>query len=398
MARYFVHLTPDGSPAHFWRPAGNFAGLTFHYNFNLLARAVGDDPTATLPAWADLVAPQEYDFGEGTVKIQPFAYSPQGGNANRPEGLPIGQNLNRFLNDPLLGERLELSLPFYDEEVKLGPAGGGFFRKENDATAFHGGTDFNKRPRATFEVCAAAPGRVLARDGENGQHGGTMVLAHLTPAGKEYRTLYQHLDITTVPRDLTIGVPVRRGQYLGQAIDVSIIHLHFGVAAQGPSTRISGVVIPALWYFIDPWGIYDYYEHDSRSHGSYLPPENLPDIYRSRIVGALHTIHWRSQPLHETLPIVRQTESYAQIEQIQFRGWNTEVKLGIPAREQGQFCLWLKSDPDPFLVPSLQTAGRSSESALTSILQEAFLHSKPVKLEYHYEGQVRHILSAWIKA
>lgn len=396
MARYFVHLPPDGSPALFWRGAGNFAGLFFHYNLNLLARAVGDDPSANLPAWADLVPPQEYDYGDGRVPIQPFAFTPQGGNIHRPESLPIGPNLNRFLNDPLPGERMDLSLPFYDEEIKLGPSGGGYFRKENDDAAFHGGTDFNKRPRAVFDVCAANEGSIMARDPDNGRHGGSLVISHRTPQGREFRTIYQHLDMTTVPPELKSNANVRRGQYLGRIVDVSIIHLHFGLAVQGPSVRVSGVMVPSLWYLIDPWGVYDYYEHDSRSNGNYLPPEGQQDIFNARIAGSAHTIQWRTQPIAETIPIARKTDGYKTIIRLEARARKAENHGGTPPGEHEQFLIWLKDDTDFFIAPLTISSGRVSEPGFVGVLREAFFYGKPVQLEYRFDGELRYIMAAWV--
>jgi murein DD-endopeptidase MepM/ murein hydrolase activator NlpD len=397
MARYFVHLPPDGSPAIFWREIGNFCGLPFHYNLNLLARAVGDDPTSILPAWAELVPPHDYNFGEGTVRIQPLAFTPQGGNVYRPEALPIGPNLRRFLDNPLNGEKMDLSLPFYDEDIKLGPSGGGWFTKENNDAAFHGGTDFNKRPRAVFDVCAAAEGIVTVRASENGKHGGVLVLTHTTPSGKEFRTVYQHVDMTTTPTDLKAGAAVRRGQYLGRTSDVSIIHLHFGVAVQGPSALIHGVNLPSLWYFIDPWGVYDYYEHDNRSNGNYLPPEGQADIFQSRISGSVHTVQWRTQPLAETIPIARNTEGYKKIIRIQSRLRSNENIGGTPPREMEQFQVWLKEDPDSFLILSSQPIPQNTQIESMTLLREAFIHEKPVRLEYRYEGAQRYITAISIE-
>jgi hypothetical protein len=163
MARYFVHLPSDGSSALFWRDAEYFAGEPFQYNLNLLAHAKGDNPARLLPAGGKLVPPQTYDFGAGTVLVQPFAFVRRGGNSRRPTPLPLGPKLKRFLDDPLAGERMDLSLPFYDEEIKLGPSGGGWFRKDAGSHPFHGGTDFDRNPRAIFDVCAAASGRILKR-------------------------------------------------------------------------------------------------------------------------------------------------------------------------------------------------------------------------------------------
>jgi murein DD-endopeptidase MepM/ murein hydrolase activator NlpD len=396
MGRYFAHLPPDGSPAIYWRRVGRFAGLPFHYNFNLLARALGDEPSASLPAWADLVPAQEYDFGEGTVRLQPFAFTPQGGNIHRPEAMPVTPNLNRFLNDPLLGECMDLSLPFYDEDMKLGPSGGGWFTKEVEDIAFHGGIDFNKRPRAVFDVCAAAEGKVAARDTENGKRGGAIVLSHFTPQGKEFRTIYQHIDMTSTHPSLKVGSNVRRGQFLGRTSDVSIIHLHFALAVQAPSLRLSGVQVPALWYFIDPSGVYDYYEHDTRTHSTYLPPESLANTFDTRIAGAAHTVHWQKQPLSETIPIARNTEGYKAIIRIQARLRQSDNFGGTLPNEQEQLLIWLKDEPEAYAVPLAESDRRTAERELATLLREAYFHGKPVQLEYRHDGDAKYVMAASI--
>src|SRR4030095_3642074 len=323
MARYFVHRPPDGSPAVFWRDAGSFVGELFHYNLNLLAHAVGDTPVQ-LPQ-TELVASQDYDFGgPQPVRVQPFAFTLRAAPGGPPTALPIGSGLRRFLDDPLEGERMDLSLPFYDEQIKLGPAGGGWFRKNNDDSAFHGGTDFDTSPRAVFDVCAAADGKVLARAGSKGGAGAPIVLSHFTRSGKEFRTIYQHLDITSSPPEIRKRADVRRGQFLGRTIGKPpadaghVIELHFGVAAQGPRVTLN-VDVPELWYFIDPWGVYDYYEHDDNTNTNYLPPEREPGIFQSLIAGAVHTVQWRTQPLFKTIPIARMTEGYTELVQVQVR-------------------------------------------------------------------------------
>ena len=396
MARYFVHLPPDGSPAIYSRAVGNFSGLPFHYNLNLLARALGDEPSAVLPVWGELVPPSDYNFEGGTVRIQPFACTPQGGNVNRPEALPIGPNLLQFLNDPLSGEAMDLSLPFYDEDIKLGPSGGGWLRKEINDAAFHGGTDFLKRPRAVFDVCAAADGRFVARDSTNGKQGGSLVLSHVTLAGKEFRTIYQHVDVNTIPAALQAGTPVRRGQYLGRTIDVSIIHLHFAVAVQGPAVRLSGMSVPPLWFFIDPWGVYDYYEHDNRSNSNYLPPESQADIFRARVTGAVHTVQWRTQPLVETIPIARNTEGSRTIARIEARAREGENFGGTLPEENQQFRIWLQDDPDPYVLPIAESIDRASVLGLETVLREAFFHGKQVRLEYRHAGDLRYVMAVFV--
>jgi len=194
------------------------------------------------------------------------------------------------------------------------------------------------------------------------------------------------------------GADVRRCQYLGRTIDVSIIHLHFGVAVQSPSIRLSGVRVPSLWFFIDTWGVYDYYEHDNRSNSNYLPPDSQADIFRGRSAGAVHTLQWRTQPLAETIPIARNTEGYKTIVRIQARARNSENLGGTFPDEHEQFLVWLKDDPDFFLVPLAEATTRTSVLELVTLLRAAFFHGKPVSLEYRYADDSQYIMAAWVNS
>jgi hypothetical protein len=415
MARYFVHLPPDGSPPIFWRSLAGFAGELSHINLNLLAHALGDAPVAL--AGSALVDTQHYfEFRRGGVgpivipDLQPFAVTLPDGSV---QGLPIaGTNLERFLNDPLGGERMDLSLPFYDERIKLGTRGGGWFREVNAESAFHGGTDFNTDtdPEAVFEVCAAAEGNVHAMSGD------TIVLTHRTPGGLEFRTVYVHMDLTSVPHIL--GGAVRRGERLGTLTDTdedpqpiidrpitnrfeeglgplgnhTPIHLHFGVAVQvrNGTPDLGGVAIDSFWYFIDPWGVYDFRDNN------YLPRSG--NIFESPIAGAEHTVQWRAQPVSKTIPIARRTDDYSEIVRVQVRARHSASLGGSLPAEHDQFLVWLKGDPGFFLVPLAQAVDQTTELELVNLLREAFFHGKSVRLEYRYEGDQRYIMAAWINA
>jgi hypothetical protein len=407
MARYFVHLPPNGSPAIFWRSsaAEKYAGEQFQVNLNLLAHAVGDDPRSLLRSLReDVIPPLPYDYGAGTVILQPFAATDRvGGDPERPRELSLGPRLRQFLDDPLDGDRMDLSLPFYDEEIKLGPTGGGWLRNQNDESAYHGATDFDTSPRAVFDVCAAADGKVLAKAGANGGAGAPIVLFHSTAGGKEFRTVYQHLDITSLPADIRKDADVRRGQFLGRTIGKPpadaghVIHLHFGVAVKGPELTLNGVNVPALWYFIDPWGVYDHYEHDDSTNANYLPPESRLHVFRSTIAGATHTIQWRTQPLFKTLPVARSTDGYKEIVRVQVRARRGENFRGTLPDEHEQFVVWLRGDKDFFLVPLSQAKDRGAEFEMIALLREAFLRGKRVRLEYRYEGDLRYIMATWVQ-
>jgi Peptidase family M23 len=306
MSRYFVHLPPSGCPAFFWRRLSRFAGELIQINLNLLAYVLGDDPQLLVPTDGNLIFADNYRFGTGTfqnVDLRPFAYTFKRDSPARPRPLSIGPKLQRFLDDPLSGESMGLSFPFRDKNIKLGRNGGGWFRDNDDDSAFHGGTDFVTSPQAVFNVCAAADGRVLAKPNSNSSDGSgaAIVLSHFTASGKEFRTIYQHLDMTSSPTAITVNANVSRGQLLGSTIDKTtadpdhIIHLHFGVAVLGPAKQVNGVNVPQLWYFIDPWGVYDF------RRNNYLSPTG--GIFESPILGAKHTIQWRARPpLRQMVP------------------------------------------------------------------------------------------------
>lgn len=390
MARYFVHLPSNGSPAIFWRRLAGFAGELIHIDLNLLAHAVGDDPAALLLADGTLVDAQDYvSFSTGNTVVsalQPFAFTFPGEDVARPRALPIGPNLQRFLDDPLGGERMGLSLPFYDEDIKLGENGGGWFRNNNNNERdFHGATDFNTSPNAVFDVCAAAEGRVLAMRGD------FIVLTHPTPGGHEFRTVYEHVDLSTVSQG--VGAPVRRGEFLGRTDPIDD-HLHFGVAVQvrnlqGAVTSLNGVDIGDFWYFIDPWGVYDY------RADNYLPTTGR--IFESQIAGVTHTVQWQTQPVFKTIPIARSTQ-YRAITRIQVRARRRGNIEGTFPPEHEQFMVYLKGDPDFFLVPLTQASNRTTELELVALLREAYFHRKRVQLEYRYAGDLRYIMAAWVGA
>lgn len=386
MARYFLHLPPDGSPAIFWRGLAGFAGELIQINLNLLAHAVGDDPANLLLANGTLVPPQNYAFGNipgESLSLQPFALTMPGGNPNRPQALPLGPNLRRFLDDPLGGEQLSLSLPFYDENIKLGPTGGGWFRNNNGDDAFHAATDFNTSPTAVFDVCAGAEGRVLALAG------GRIVLAHTTPGGKEFRTVYVHLDLSTVSK--SAGDFVRRGELLGRTdAATNPIHLHFGVAVLGPAFTRGRVNVPPLWYFVDPWGVYDFRANN------YLPTTGR--IFESQIAGVAHTVQWRAQPVSKTIPIAHSTDGYKAIVRIQVRARRGDSFAGTFPPEHEQFLVWLEGDADFFLLPLTQASNLTTELELVAMLREAYFHGRRVRLEYRYAGDLRYIMAAWVGA
>jgi murein DD-endopeptidase MepM/ murein hydrolase activator NlpD len=354
-------------------------------NLNLLAHAVGDDPAADLPAGGTLVPAETYAFGTGAgdrLNLQPFAFTGGPGGARQPRNLPLGDKLRAFLDEPLGGERMDLSLPFYDEAIRLGNQGGGWMRPKNNGRAFHAATDFMPSDGEPFEVCAAADGVIQAKAG------GCVVLSHTTPGGREFRTVYVHMDLTTVAK--VQGDPVRRGERLGR-LDAATdpVHLHFGVAVQGPAFTFGGTPVPALWYFLDPWGVYDYRD------GNYLPKTGA--IFHARISGGVHTVQWRAQPVFKAIPIARKTAGYVLVERIQIRVRSSDNRLGTLPAEQDRVRVWLQGDGADFQVPLRRAKDPTAELELATLLREAFLHGRRVRLEYRFEGSVRFIMAAWVR-
>jgi len=153
---------------------------------------------------------------------------------------------------------------------------------------------------------------------------------------------------------------------------------------------LNGVAIDAFWYFIDPWGVYDF------RADNYLPARGR--IFESPIVGATHAIQWSAQPVFKAIPIARRTDGYKKIVRVQVRvRRRTDLGGTFPA-EHDQFLVWLKDDPDFFLVPLTQATDLTAELQLMTLLREAFFQAKRVRLEYRYVGDQRYIMAAWVKA
>lgn len=388
MARYFVANPPDGSAGFLWRRLASFGGQPIHINLHLLAHALGDVPADLLPVGMDLVPRQDYRrfnvAGPGEVAVpalQPFACTAAGSDLNRPNPLPIGDGLRRFLDDPLDGDQLLLSLPFYDEDLKLGPKGGGFIRPNAAEDAFHAGTDFNTVSGGVFDICAAAPGVVYRIQGD------CVVVAHPEAVAPRFLTVYRHIDRATL--SLKVNDPVRRGQFLARTDPTQVpVHLHFAVAVQACGFSWQGTVIDPFWHMIDPWGVYDL------RAGNYLPTAGR--IFEAPITGAIHTVHWQSQPVARTIPIAHRTDPYRAVVRVQLRIRESSNLSGTLPAEKDQFLVWLADDPDFFLVPLSQAADRLAEWELITLLREAFVAGRQVRLEYRWIDQLRYITAAWV--
>lgn len=438
MDRYFVSdVAPSSSGlGRYWREVQQFSGFTtpgttydgvfaagsstngghfFHANLNLLAHAVGDDAGDHLVGRATLVRKFPYEVKNRvavagastklTVEVQPWEENhraPRGGS-NRVR-LAIGANLAAFLDDPLgLGHGLELGLPFTDPDAT--PSGGWVRppKKPSDpGSAFHGGIDFSvpTDPRPLLTAAAAADGTVLylLNGKRSSGHQGGVALLHEPAPGKQFITIYQHLQPDSVK--LAVGDVVSRGDRLGKirrwinddGSDNS--HLHFSVAVPGPAFDLDGTPVPALWYFIDPFGVYGYHDHSSTSDYEYVPRAAGGMAYRIR--GADRTIHWAANPPIRMLPAEIQTRP-APIREVQTRVLRKRGGAGdaLPA-ERNQFLVWLAGTPGFFSLP-LAAPPRAIERETVALLERACTEGRPVLLGYRWVGGDRRISAVWVQ-
>lgn len=382
MSKYFLHLTPGNSTPFYWRSVQNFGGENFQHNLNLLAHAVGDTPT-NLPPNSQLVPPVSYNTGQGTaLSLQPFVVSTN----NVQTELPIGNRLNAFLDDPLgNGRKMDLSLPFYEPLFKLGTNGGGWFKNDNGEGAFHCAVDFMPSSSNKFDVAAAQDGTIVGL-------GGTSIVILHNVDGSEFKTVYQHLDLQGT--NLTSNMAVKRGQFLARMDPNGTVHLHFAVAVPAPSFSLNGRTVPKLWYMIDAFGIYDYRKNADTANYNYLPRSGA--IFDKPIQGATSTIQWINEPLSTTLPIEHLTNEYQEINRIQVRIRRNDNFLGTFPDEQDQFLVWLANESNYFFVPIAQATDQIMELELISVIREAFMAGKKIRLEYRYLRDNKMITAVWV--
>jgi hypothetical protein len=122
------------------------------------------------------------------------------------------------------------------------------------------------------------------------------VLRHRATNGREFVTVYQHLAPGSTTH-LAVGESVTRGQLLGRVPDNEngdgYSHLHFMVGVRGPAATVNGTRIPAHWYAIDPFGVYDYRRNlNSQTSYNYLPNNRLDVPTR----GVHKAYVWRTDP------------------------------------------------------------------------------------------------------
>jgi len=148
--------------------------------------------------------------------------------------------------------------------------------------------------------------------------------------------------------------------FLARTNPTQPLHLHFAVAVRAPGFSWAGTAVDPFWHMIDPWGVYDL------RADNYLPTTGR--IFEAPITGAVHTMHWQSQPVARTIPIPHLTDPYRAIVRVQIRIREQSNLLGTLPAEKDQFLLWLADDPDFFLIPLSQAADRHAERELATLL------------------------------
>jgi hypothetical protein len=298
---------------------------------------------------------------------------------------------------------MKLSLPFYDRTLGIGDTGGGWFRNGETDRAYHCGWDIMPVTQNSaidfFEVCAASDGVVEAIDKRKNA---SIVVKHIV-GGVPFLTVYQHLDLKGSL--LKKGDSVRRGQFLARIADENETpdpadphtpHLHFMVAVQGPSVKLtSGVTLPPLWFAIDVFGVYDYYLNPTNLQTYNYVPDVRPNCFSYRIQHATHTIQWAVQPLADTLPVIQQT-GYLKIVRMQFRCRKNDTRTGVPTHEHNQCLVWLEGIDDFYFVPFDSTGGdHAVELKLIDFVSQCFDRGRKVKLEYYLVTGLRYISAVW---
>jgi hypothetical protein len=435
MARYFLSqmspLKSDQGEGSYWRAAQKFTGwsdpgdtyasvfasskpagdwIQFQINLNLLAYARGD--ALPLPASGrtyvdplpyrirhsdpeyigtdpDPIGTKPADF---TIDLRPFVQADDA-NGKNARAFPIGSGLKEFLDDPLkIGGSLGLALPFRDRRACLSQA---WMRDDpSPLSVVHGGFDFSipLNPRPLHDVYAAADGKVvllLTAAQDSGVSGGVLLSHSIN--GKRFLTLYQHIQPKTV--SLAVGDKVTVGTRLGtihrRVENGDISHNHFNLLVSSPEFVLDADAIPALWYSIDPFGVYDY--HDTSKY----TPRSV-DGNESFIQGAVRTVHWAGNPPIKALPIEFTTD-YLPIRQIQVRvrAHNT-ASTSSPA-ERDQVLVWLDGVDEYHFVALGASLNRAIETELVQTIKRSYTTNKSVRLGYRFQNGIRKITAVWVK-
>ena len=286
----YYYMSDSINPNQFpWGENDRFGGVPIVENLTLLGTLLGDVAAATFP---DVLVPrQSYAFtasnGNGrTISLQPFAYRTITATGTGPiRTLPLGPRLRDFLDDPLQGGRFDLTLPFLDRNVALSTRSAssrvernadGTPKADNGQDVWHVAidVDHNDDESTEFAIVAAADGIVAGNIVAGCEPGGSMALRHVASNGTEFLTIYSHLDPASLAH-LPVGAAVARGQTIGRLLrsESGYAHLHFSVAVRGPAGVVDGKAVPAMWYTIDPFGVYDY--RRGGTDYTYLPDNTL---------------------------------------------------------------------------------------------------------------------------
>jgi murein DD-endopeptidase MepM/ murein hydrolase activator NlpD len=427
MARYFLsRLSPVDSNqgnGSYWRGAQSYTGwsdpgdtyesvftagkpasrgIQYQINLNLLAYARGDtlpDPDSghthvdPLPyqvrhADPDPIGDSPANF---SINLQPFVQADDASGRDA-TAFPIGSGLRKFLDDPLqIGGSLGLALPFCDRRVSLSKA---WMRDHEDpGSVVHGGFDFSTplNPRPLHDAYPTADGEVvlLLNAEQDSGHQGGVLLSHRID-GKRFFTLYQHLQPRTV--SLAVGDRVSVGTKLGTIRRWNEIsersHNHFNLLVSSPRFMLGTTSIPALWYAIDPFGVYDYHE------SNYIP--QTVDGIEKPIQGAERTIHWAGNPPIEALPIELTTD-FLPIRQIQARVRDRNSVATSSPVEHDQVLVWLEGIDEFHFVALGQSLNRAIESELIQTIRRSYASGKRVRLGYRMHNGRRKITAVWAR-
>jgi murein DD-endopeptidase MepM/ murein hydrolase activator NlpD len=283
---FFITDNFKGGEQTYSATSESYGNIRMEKGMNLLANILGDDPESLLLANHVLAPRINVNYvGGSSVEIQPFAATPTG--SLRKSNLPIGQNLLRFLNDPLSGANFDLSLPFTDQHVALSDQSAAL-RSDQTSNQFHYAIDFDRSDGTTksFNIVAPADGTIEGNRILTG--GSSMAIRHRASNGKEFLTYYQHL--LGYSNSLAVGNRVRRGQTIGRVEERDpdnnpvYTHLHFGIAVRGPAGTVNGQNVPEMWYEIDPFGVYDYrINRYNMTTYNYLPNNTLDKPVQGRV-------------------------------------------------------------------------------------------------------------------
>lgn len=293
---YFFMSDAAGSERQYpWGRTGSYGGVAIVENFNLLAHVLGDVPRA--PAGAKLIPPEPFRAAAVILELQPFAVTR--GEDLRKRGLDIAAaapKLAAFLADPLGGAAFDLTLPFVDSRVALSDSSA-LLRPSKTEDCWHTAMDLDVSGASTapFDVVAPADGIVEGNTGSV-----TLAIKHTASNGREFLTIYSHI-VPESKSHLTKGTLVQRGERLGRIDERGkYAHLHFSVAVRGPAGRAGETPVPAMWYVIDPLGVYDYRRNrrDAANY-NYLRDNDLTSPVR----GIQMVYVFRTNPLIGSLPV-----------------------------------------------------------------------------------------------